>query len=288
MTAATATAVPNVLAIGSVDPTGARGVLADIKVCSALGAYGCAVVAAVAAVGAHGKQGMSDLHVLPAAALRAQLNGLLASVTMDAVKTGLLPSAAGIAEVAQALAAHRAPHLVLDPVLVDRRGDALLDKAALGVLREALLPLATVITPNLPEAGLLLQRRAPDSLREMQKAAEALREAMTHVGSRWVYLKGGRLTSSDSPDLLFDGDRMIELPAPRMNVRVLGAGDAIAAALAALLPQAADVPTAARRAREYVGGAIAQATRLRVSEGQGQGAGEQPVHHLHDLRRQPR
>jgi hydroxymethylpyrimidine/phosphomethylpyrimidine kinase len=288
MTAATATAVPNVLAIGSVDPTGACGVLADIKVCSALGAYGCAVVAAVAAVGAHGKQGMSDLHVLPAAALRAQLNGLLASVTMAAVKTGLLPSAAGIAEVAQALAAHRAPHLVLDPVLVDRRGDALLDKAALGALREALLPLATVITPNLPEAGLLLQRRAPDSLKEMQKAAEALRDAMTHAGSRWVYLKGGRLTSSDSPDLLFDGDRMIELPAPRVNVRVLGAGDAIAAALAALLPQAADVPTAARRAREYVGGAIAQATRLRVSEGQGQGAGEQPVHHLHDLWRQPR
>lgn len=288
MTAATATAVPNVLAIGSVDPTGACGVLADIKVCSALGAYGCAVVAAVVAVGAHGKQGMSDLHVLPAAALRAQLNGLLASVTMAAVKTGLLPSAAGIAEVAQALAAHRAPHLVLDPVLVDRRGDALLDKAALGALREALLPLATVITPNLPEAGLLLQRRAPDSLKEMQKAAEALREAMTHAGSRWVYLKGGRLTSSDSPDLLFDGDRMIELPAPRLNVRVLGAGDAIAAALAALLPQAADVPIAARRAREYVGGAIAQAARLRVSEGQGQGAGEQPVHHLHDLWRQPR
>jgi hydroxymethylpyrimidine/phosphomethylpyrimidine kinase len=270
----TASGTPNVLSISSLDPTGASGLLADMKSLSALGAYGCGVVAAVLA---QDTQTVYEVHPLAPPVLRGQLVALLADVALASAKTGLLPAVTTITEVTDALAARLPPHLVVDPVLVDRRGEALLAKPVVAALREALLPLATVLTPNLPEAGLLLGRRPPDSLKEMQHAAEALREAMTHAGSRWVYLKGGRLTSADSPDLLFDGDKMIELAAPRLPVHVRGAGCALSAALAALLPQCADVPTAARRARQYVAGALAQAAQLNV------GQGPAPVHHLHAL-----
>ncbi|MFN9031818.1 MAG: bifunctional hydroxymethylpyrimidine kinase/phosphomethylpyrimidine kinase [Betaproteobacteria bacterium] len=270
----TAAGIPNVLSISSVDPTGASGLLADMKSLSALGAYGCGVVVAVLV---QDTQAVRDVHPVLPPVLRGQLDALLADVALAAAKTGLLPAVTTITEVADALAARLPPQLVVDPVLLDRRGQAVLDKPVVAALREALLPLATVLTPNLPEAGLLLGRRAPDSVREMQQAAEALREAMTHAGSRWVYLKGGRLTAADSPDLLFDGDKMIELPAPRLRVQAQGAGCALSAALAALLPQCADVPKAARRARQYVAGALAQTAQLNV------GQGPAPLHHLHAL-----
>jgi hydroxymethylpyrimidine/phosphomethylpyrimidine kinase len=270
----TAPGIPNVLSISSVDPTGGSGLLADMKSFSALGAYGCGVVAALLV---QTTQAVHEVHPMTPPVLRGQLDTLLADVALAAAKTGLLPSVTTITAVADALAARLPPHLVVDPVLVDRRGHVLLDKPAMAALREALVPLATVLTPNLPEAGFLLGRRPPDSLKEMQQAAEALREAMTHAGSRWVYLKGGRLTSADSPDLLFDGDKMIELAAPRLPVQVHGAGCALSAALAALLPQCADVPSAARRARQYVTGALAQSAQLQV------GQGPVPVHHLHAL-----
>ena len=160
--------------------------------------------------------------------------------------------------------------------MIAKSGDALLAKSAVGALREGLLPLATVITPNLPEAGVLLETRAPDSVKEMRRAAERLREAMTHAGERWVLLKGGHLPGGDATDLLFDGDRMIELSAPRVDTKnTHGTGCTLSAALAALLPQTPDVPTAARRAKAYVAAAIAAADRLDVGQGHG------PVHHFH-------
>ena len=146
----------------------------------------------------------------------------------------------------------------------------MLEKAAIGALRETLLPLATIITPNLPEAGVLLEARAVETAKEMYRAAERLRELLRASGARWVYLKGGHLPGGDAFDLLTDGDRMIELEAPRIATKnTHGTGCTLSAALAALLPQSGDVPEAARRAKKYVTEALRHADQLSVGTGHG-------------------
>jgi hydroxymethylpyrimidine/phosphomethylpyrimidine kinase len=267
--------IPNVLTIAGVDPSGGAGVLADVKTFSALGAYACAVVAALTA---QNTRRVSGVLGMAAGFVRQQIDVLFEDVSIAAAKVGMLGEAAVVEAVAERLSAHRLPHLVLDPVMVAKSGDPLLEKSAVGALREAMLPLATMITPNLPEAGVLLERRAPDTLREMRQAAEALRERMAHSGDRWVYLKGGHLGGADSPDLLFNGDKMIELGAPRLATKnTHGTGCTLSAALAALIPQSPDVPQAARAAKAYLFKALQQADTLRVGSGHG------PVHHFHAL-----
>ncbi len=264
----TAQPVANVLTIAGVDPSGGAGVVADIKAISANGAYACAVIAALTA---QNTQAVTGIFSVPAAFVREQLDTLLADVDVAAAKIGMVGGRAVIAAVAEGLARKRPEHLVLDPVMVAKSGDALLDKDGVGALREALLPQATVITPNLPEAGVLLGRRAPDNLKEMRQAAEALRETMTHAGARWVLLKGGHLSHEQAIDLLHDGDQMIELMAPRVATRnTHGTGCTLSAALAALLPQSADVPTAARLAKAYLNATLARADELKVGHGHGQ------------------
>lgn len=264
--------IANILTIAGVDPSGGAGVVADVKAISANGAYACAVIAALTA---QNTQAVTGFHPVPAAFVREQLETLFADVTIDAVKIGMVGQRLVIAAVAEGLARSLPAHLVLDPVMIAKSGDALLEKDAVGALREMLLPLATVITPNLPEAGVLLERRAPENVKEMRQAAEALREAMTHAGARWVYLKGGHLSGNEVTDLLHDGDRMIELTLPRVPTRnTHGTGCTLSAALAALLPQSTDVPAAARRAKQYLTAALKRADELTVGRGHG------PVFHF--------
>ena len=183
-----------------------------------------------------------------------------------------------IESVADRLAHWRVAPIVLDPVMVAKSGDPLLDKSAVGALRDALLPLATVITPNLPEAGVLLGARAADTLKEMYRAAEKLRGLMRGDGARWILLKGGHLPGSEATDLLYDGDRMIELKAARVDTRnTHGTGCTLSAALATLLAGTQDVPQAARLAKSYLTNALVHADELAVGKGHG------PVHHLHAL-----
>jgi hydroxymethylpyrimidine/phosphomethylpyrimidine kinase len=267
--------IPNVLTIAGVDPSGGAGVIADVKAISANGAFACAVIAALTA---QNTQAVTGIFAVPGAFVREQIDTLFADVAIDAAKIGMLGTAPVIRAVADGLARCLPSHLVLDPVMIAKSGDSLLEKDAVSALREVLLPLATVITPNLPEAGVLLERRAPDSLKEMQRAAEALRETMTHAGARWVYLKGGHLPSGDAIDLLYDGDRMIELAAPRVATKnTHGTGCTLSAALAALLPQAAEVPEAAQRAKHYLTAALKRADELSVGRGHG------PVFHFPDF-----
>jgi hydroxymethylpyrimidine/phosphomethylpyrimidine kinase len=267
--------IPNVLTIAGVDPSGGAGVLADVKAISANGAYACAVIAALTA---QNTVGVAGIFPIPPAFVREQIDVLFADVRIDGAKIGMLGQAGVIQAVADRLAHWLPAHLVLDPVMVAKSGDPLLERTAVGALREALLPLATMITPNLPEAGVLLEARAPDNLQEMRRCAERLREAMTHAGERWVYLKGGHLSGGDAIDLLHDGERMLELTAPRIDMKnTHGTGCTLSAALAALLPQAPDVPTAAKKAKAYLTKAIAAADQLDVGSGHG------PVHHLHGL-----
>ncbi|TSH88965.1 bifunctional hydroxymethylpyrimidine kinase/phosphomethylpyrimidine kinase [Verticiella sediminum] len=260
-------AIPNVLTIAGVDPSGGAGVLADIKAMSALGAYGCGVVAALTA---QNTQGVTGVMPVPPAFVRQQIETLFADVRIDAVKLGMLGQAPVIETVADSLVRHIPPHLVLDPVMIAKSGDALLEDDAVGTLREAILPIATVITPNLPEAGVLLGGRQVETLPEMRRVAERLREAMGTHGHRWVLLKGGHLPGDAAIDLLHDGDRMIEMAAPRVDTKnTHGTGCSLASALAALLPQAPDVPAAARAAKDYLTQALKHADRLQVGSGHG-------------------
>ncbi|CCJ51394.1 bifunctional hydroxymethylpyrimidine kinase/phosphomethylpyrimidine kinase [Bordetella parapertussis] len=265
--------IPNALSIAGVDPSGGAGVLADVKAMSALGAYGCAVIAAMTA---QNTQGVTGISPVPAEFVGLQIDTLFADVPIDAVKLGMLGQEAVTLVVAEKLARWQPAHIVLDPVMVAKSGDLLLERRAVGALRETLLPLATLLTPNLPEAGVLLDERPVETLKEMRRVAERLRNRMTHAGQRWVMVKGGHLPGNETIDLLHDGDRMIELPGHRIETpNTHGTGCTLSATLAALLPQSPDVPEAARRAKAYLTEAIRQADRLQVGSGHG------PVHHFH-------
>ena len=267
--------IPNVLTIAGVDPSGGAGIVADVKAISAQQAYACAVVAALTAQNTRAVTGV--LAIAPAF-VRQQIDTLYADVRIDALKIGMIGETSVIEVVADRLAAQPTPHRVLDPVMIAKSGDTLLEKSAIGALRETLLPLATVITPNLPEAGVLLEARPVETIKEMYRVAERLRELMPHSGARWVYLKGGHLPGDDAFDLLTDGDRMIELNEPRVTTKnTHGTGCTLSAALAALLPQTGDVPEAARRAKAYLTEALRNADQLAVGSGHG------PVHHFHSL-----
>lgn len=267
--------IPKTLTIAGVDPSGGAGVLADVKTMSALGAYACGVIAALTA---QSTKGVSGVLPIDAAFVAQQIDTLFDDVKIDAVKIGMLGRRQIIETVAERLTHWKPQHIVLDPVMIAKSGDALLEREAIGALREALLPGVTMLTPNLPEAGVLLEQRPADTVKEMRRVAERLREAMNHQGHRWVFLKGGHLPGDMAVDLLHDGDRMIELATPRIETKnTHGTGCTLSAALAALLPQTGDVPEAARRAKDYLTEAIRQADTLHVGSGHG------PVHHFHAM-----
>lgn len=271
--------IPNVLSIAGVDPSGGAGLLADLKTFSALGAYGCGVVAALTA---QNTRSVDGVHVPPADFLRLQIDTLFADVAIDAVKLGMLYDAITVRTVADRLAHFDARRVICDPVMISKSGDHLLSPEAVGMLREALLPRAFMLTPNLPEAGVLLGTRAPESVREMYRSAERLRDLLPLDGERWILLKGGHLPGSELTDLLFDGDRMIEMSSRRIETRnTHGTGCTLSAAVAALIPRHAGgfrpVENAVRQARDYLTAAIAASGQLAVGHGHG------PVHHFHAL-----
>ncbi len=265
--------IPNTLTIAGVDPSGGAGILADIKTMMALGAYGTAVVADLTA---QNTCAVTDICPVPPEFVAHQIDTLFSDVRIDAVKIGMLGQVGVTHVVAERLAHWKPAHIVLDPVMVAKSGDHLLERSAVHALREALLPLATLLTPNLPEAGVLLEMTPVDSVKDMRRVAERLRRLMNDNGHRWVFLKGGHLPGNDTIDLLHDGDRMIELPGTRIETRnTHGTGCTLSAALAALLPQVNDTPEAARRAKDYLVRAIARSGELTVGKGHG------PVHHAH-------
>ena len=265
--------IPNTLTIAGVDPSGGAGILADIKAMSALGAYGTAVVAALTA---QNTQGVTAISPVPPDFVIKQIDTLFNDVRIDAVKIGMLGQQQVTRAVADRLAHWKPAHLVLDPVMIAKSGDALLEKPAINELRESLLPLASVLTPNLPEAGVLLEMHPVESIKEMRRVAERLRRLLNDNGQRWVFLKGGHLPGNDTIDILHDGDKLLELPGHRISTKnTHGTGCTLSAALAALLPQTTDFPEAARRAKAYLVTAIEQSGQLVVGSGHG------PVHHFH-------
>ena len=272
-------APPKVLSIAGIDPSGGAGLLADIKTFTALGAYGCGVVAGLTA---QSTQGVTAVQLPSPEFVGAQIDTLLADVEINAVKTGMLGQATNVQVVAEKLAKHQQDNLVLDPVMIAKSGDALLNKEATGLLRDALIPLARVLTPNLPEAGALLDERGPETPKEMTRTCERLHRLLRQENNRWILLKGGHLPGGELIDLLYDGDRMIELRAERFDTRhTHGTGCALSAAITALLPQCSDIPTAVAHAHAWLQKAIRKADTLEISRTPQTGHG--PVHHTHAL-----
>lgn len=263
--------IPNVLSIAGVDPSGGAGLLADLKTFSALGAYGTGVVAALTA---QNTRGVSGVQAVPVDFIAKQIDTLFADVRIDSTKLGMLGTADVVVTVASALRRHKVKRLVVDPVMVAKSGHQLLAADAVSAIARLLVPMAEIITPNLPEAGVLLGAPAPRTLDDMRQAARALHR----MGPRFVLLKGGHLSGPESIDLLDDGRVQIELRAPRVATKnTHGTGCTLSAAIAALLPQSSAPVDAVRAAKSWLTRALQAADQLTIGHGQG------PVHHFHEL-----
>jgi hydroxymethylpyrimidine/phosphomethylpyrimidine kinase len=240
-------APPRVLTVAGSDSGGGAGIQADLKTMLALGVHGMSVITAVTAQNSLGVQGAWEL---PVEAVRAQYRSVVDDIGVQAVKTGMLASAELVETVADLIGGTDAP-VVVDPVGVSKHGDSLLAASALDSMRTALLPLATVATPNLDEVTQLTGVRV-ESESGMSEAAEAV----LAYGPDWVLIKGGHL-SGDAVDLLTDGTRQHWLRAPRYDNRhTHGTGCTLASAIAAGLAKGLSVPDAVAGAKEYVTGAI--------------------------------
>ncbi|WP_277606907.1 bifunctional hydroxymethylpyrimidine kinase/phosphomethylpyrimidine kinase [Roseivivax marinus] len=259
--------IPNILSIAGSDPSGGAGIQADLKAISANGGYG---MAALTALTAQNTQGVRAVLLVQSDMVSAQVAALREDIRIDAIKIGMLGSADIVEAVADAIAGLDVP-VVLDPVMVAKGGDRLLPVDAVAALRDRLLPAATVLTPNLPEAADLLDVSAATTGERMEAQAEALRA----LGPAAILLKGGHLPGEASPDLLAMADGVLWFDGPRHATRnTHGTGCTLSSALAALLGAGLSVPEATGRAKSYISGAIARSGDLSVGSGHG------PVHHF--------
>jgi hydroxymethylpyrimidine/phosphomethylpyrimidine kinase len=263
--------IRNVLSIAGSDPSGGAGIQADLKAFAARGVYG---MAALTALTAQNTQGVSGVHLVPAAFVADQIKAVFADVRVDAVKIGMIANAEIAAAVADVLQHHKDVPVVLDPVMVAKGGAKLLDPDAIDVLTRRLLPLATLLTPNLPEAAALLDVDPAESRQAMADQAQAL----LALGPAAVLVKGGHLPGNQSPDVLatagglrwFEADRV-----PTANTH--GTGCTLSSALAAELAEGATLQQAVAAAKAYLAGAVAAADTLDVGSGHG------PVQHFHQF-----
>lgn len=262
-------AIPNVLTIAGSDPSGGAGIQADLKTFSALGAYGAAAITALTIQNTHG---VSAVHPVPADVVAAQLDAVFDDLCIDAVKIGMLANKSIVHAVADVLERRRPAHIVLDTVILPSSGRALLAPDALDALRDRLLPLASLITPNLHEVAALLGQPVATDETQMVRQGDALRA----LGAHAVLLKGGHLPGEFSPDWLIEASRHTRLAGARVKVASThGTGCTLSAAIAALRPQRLDLANAVSDAKTYLTQALIQSPRLLVGHGTG------PVHHFH-------
>ena len=254
------------LTIAGSDSGGGAGIQADLKTFMAFGVHGMSAITALTAQNTVGVQGIFPI---PPEFVREQIASVMTDIGTDAAKTGMLSNAAIVRTVAEAVRAFRIPNLVVDPVMIAKSGDPLLAEEARQAIREELLPLATVITPNIFEAEALLSRRIED-LDGMKEAARDLKT----IGPRWVVIKGGHLQiESQAIDVLYDGEEFLLLKSPWWESRnTHGTGCTFASAIAAGLAKGLAPPAAVRRAKEYITEAIKGGLPI--------GSGHGPTNHL--------
>ena len=242
------------LTIAGSDSGGGAGIQADLKTFAAHGVHG---LTAIAALTAQHTRGVTAVHVPPAAFLRAQIDACFDDFRIGAVKLGMLANAEVITAVADALEHHQPAHIVLDPVMVATSGARLLEADALDALRARLLPLATILTPNIPEAELLLGHSIDDD-----EAADAALVELLTLGARAMLLKGGHLQGpAQMVDRYSAGQTRAEFAHDRLDVEGHGAGCTLASAIAANLCLGMPLRAACEAASDYVHGALRHATR---------------------------
>jgi hydroxymethylpyrimidine/phosphomethylpyrimidine kinase len=249
------TGVPRALTIAGSDSGGGAGIQADLKVFQALGCHG---MSALTALTAQNTVEVSAIHEVPPEFVTKQIDAVVSDIGVDAAKTGMLASAPIVEAVAAAVKGQGIPNLVVDPVFVSKHRDRLLEGSAIAALKQQLLPLASVVTPNLYEAGALIGREIV-SLSDMEQAAAELHQ----LGPTAVLVKGGHLPGDEAIDVFFTGDRMHHLRGPRFDTEdTHGTGCALSAAIAARLAHGDGLYEAAGFAKEWLSGAIDRGLRL--------------------------
>lgn len=260
---------PAALTIAGSDSSGGAGIQADLKTFAALGVYGAS---AITALTAQNTKGVTGIHAVPADFVTAQIDAVFSDLEIGAVKIGMVAQAAGIDAIAAALSRWKPGHIVLDPVMVATSGDRLLAAEAVEALRTKLMRLASVITPNLPEAAALLDEPIAASEAEIESQGRRL----LALGCRAVLIKGGHGEGAESIDYLVSAGNTIALAASRVATRnTHGTGCSLSSAIAAGLAKGEDLETAVRNAKSWISAAIASADRFSVGHGHG------PIHHFH-------
>lgn len=254
---------PNVLSIAGSDPSGGAGIQADIKTISANGAYAMAVLTSLTVQNTHG---VRNIHLVPTSFVEEQLAAVIDDVEIASVKIGMIGTAATGKAIASTLKRIRQAAIVLDPVMISRSGARLLPEDAVETLRSELLPKATVLTPNLPEAAALLGSRSAKTREEIATQGKAL----CALGPTAVLIKGGHLTWDQSPDCLVINDEITWLENERIKTKnTHGTGCTLSSALAARLAQGSSIKHSALKAKSYVFTAIRCADQLAVGSGHG-------------------
>jgi hydroxymethylpyrimidine/phosphomethylpyrimidine kinase len=260
---------PIALTIAGSDSSGGAGIQADLKAFAALGVYGASVITALTA---QNTRGVSGIHAVPAEFVTAQIDAVFSDLDVGAVKIGMVAEPPVIDAIVAGLRRWSPKHVVLDPVMVATSGDRLLVPEAVEALRSRLVPLASVITPNLPEAAALLD----EPVAESEAAVEEQGRRLLRMGCKAVLIKGGHGEGAESIDYLLTSSGAIALSAPRIATRnTHGTGCSLSSAIAAGLAKGEDMETAVRNAKAWVSAAIAAADRFSVGHGHG------PVHHFH-------
>ncbi|QOQ71058.1 bifunctional hydroxymethylpyrimidine kinase/phosphomethylpyrimidine kinase [Photobacterium damselae] len=263
---------PITLTIAGSDSGGGAGIQADIKAISATGGYACSVITALTA---QNTQGVHGIYSISANFVAEQLDAVFRDLDVKAVKIGMLSDSNIISIIAHKLRQYQPKYLVVDPVMVATSGDLLLEHNAISTLKEQLLPLADVITPNLPEAAALLDCAQPKTEEDMEAMIEQLRQ----LGAHSVLLKGGHLdNTTNSTDLLILPHDVLQFTTPRIDTQnTHGTGCTLSAAIASYLAQGYSLTEAVKAAKHYISNAIAHADELQIGSGHG------PVHHFFNL-----
>ncbi|WP_019277362.1 bifunctional hydroxymethylpyrimidine kinase/phosphomethylpyrimidine kinase [Vibrio coralliilyticus] len=260
---------PIVLTIAGSDSGGGAGIQADIKAISATGSYACSVITAITS---QNTLGVSAIHPIPLEHIESQLDAVFTDLNVVAVKVGMLADARIIKIVADKIRQYKPAHLVVDPVMVATSGDLLLEQSAISTLKEQLIPMADLITPNLPEGAALIDGAVPENEDQMGNMIEELRA----LGAKAVLLKGGHLEKDDnSNDLLILAQTSELLSAKRFPTKnTHGTGCTLSSAIASYLAQGNRLHKAVYLGKQYISQAIAHADELNVGTGHG------PVHHF--------
>jgi len=261
--------VPVALTIAGSDSSGGAGIQADLKTFAALGVYGASVITALTA---QNTLRVSGIHQVPAEFVTAQIDAVFSDLAVGAVKIGMVAQLDNIDAIAAGLKRWSPKHVVLDPVMVATSGDRLLASEAIETLRSKLIPCASIITPNLPEAAALLG----EPVAESEAAVEHQGKRLLAMGCRAVLIKGGHGEGAESIDYLIDPQGTRALAAPRIATKnTHGTGCSLSSAIAAGLAKGEGLETAVGNAKAWISAAISAADRFSVGHGHG------PIHHFH-------